>query len=166
MILDWRWYIKWVKFCTNEKGRWTPSWILKAKPRNEFYFKMVCFICVQVPFIAFYRKEHIDPELDISDLWKVYHWDEKVCSYKIYDDLQFMNIARFLLCDLCSWIGPFCPCLSLIFARIVVFFISQSECTAKAVDRFGQGAPVCHISVFICSLANWLVLLSKTFVQL
>jgi len=34
---------------------------------------------VQTPFIAFYRKEHIDPELTIKDLWTVYRYDEKVC---------------------------------------------------------------------------------------
>jgi len=33
---------------------------------------------VQTPFIAFYRKEHIDPELTIRDLWTVYRYDEKV----------------------------------------------------------------------------------------
>ena len=32
----------------------------------------------QVPFIAFYRKEYVEPELNINDLWKVWHWDEKV----------------------------------------------------------------------------------------
>ncbi|KAK2185910.1 hypothetical protein NP493_217g02051 [Ridgeia piscesae] len=31
----------------------------------------------EVPFIAFYRKEYVEPELNINDLWKVYHWDEK-----------------------------------------------------------------------------------------
>ena len=34
---------------------------------------------LQVPFIAFYRKEYVEPELNINDLWKVYQWDEKVC---------------------------------------------------------------------------------------
>lgn len=33
---------------------------------------------LQVPFIAFYRKEYVEPELNINDLWRVYHWDEKV----------------------------------------------------------------------------------------
>ena len=33
---------------------------------------------LQVPFIAFYRKEYVEPELNINDLWKVYQWDEKV----------------------------------------------------------------------------------------
>ena len=32
---------------------------------------------LQVPFIAFYRKEYVEPELNINDLWKVYNWDEK-----------------------------------------------------------------------------------------
>lgn len=32
----------------------------------------------QVPFIAFYRKEYVEPELNINDLWKVWQWDEKV----------------------------------------------------------------------------------------
>ena len=31
----------------------------------------------EVPFIAFYRKEHVLPELDINDLWKVYKFDAK-----------------------------------------------------------------------------------------
>lgn len=33
---------------------------------------------LQVPFIAFYRKEYVEPELNINDLWKVWQWDEKV----------------------------------------------------------------------------------------
>ena len=32
----------------------------------------------EVPFIAFYRKEHIKPDLNITDLWKIWEWDEKV----------------------------------------------------------------------------------------
>ncbi|GFO10563.1 LOW QUALITY PROTEIN: transcription elongation factor spt6, partial [Plakobranchus ocellatus] len=28
----------------------------------------------EVPFIAFYRKEYVEPELNINDLWRVYHW--------------------------------------------------------------------------------------------
>ncbi|XP_069767322.1 transcription elongation factor SPT6 isoform X2 [Narcine bancroftii] len=31
----------------------------------------------EVPFIAFYRKEYVEPELNINDLWKVWQWDEK-----------------------------------------------------------------------------------------
>ncbi|KAK4315769.1 hypothetical protein Pmani_013007 [Petrolisthes manimaculis] len=37
----------------------------------------------EVPFIAFYRKEEVQQELNIHDLWKVYHWDEKWCQLKL-----------------------------------------------------------------------------------
>lgn len=33
---------------------------------------------LEVPFIAFYRKEYVQPELSINDLWKVYKYDAKV----------------------------------------------------------------------------------------
>ncbi|XP_071501070.1 transcription elongation factor SPT6-like [Diadema antillarum] len=36
----------------------------------------------EVPFIAFYRKEYVEPELNFNDLYKVYHWDEKWCQLK------------------------------------------------------------------------------------
>lgn len=34
----------------------------------------------EVPFIAFYRKEYVEPDLNINDLWTVYKWDEKWCQ--------------------------------------------------------------------------------------
>lgn len=37
--------------------------------RNHFF---------EVPFIANYRREYVEPELDIFDLWKIWTWDEKV----------------------------------------------------------------------------------------
>ncbi|KAI5716466.1 hypothetical protein M8J76_006908 [Diaphorina citri] len=37
---------------------------------------------LEVPFIAFYRKEYVLPELTISDLWKVYKYDAKWCQLK------------------------------------------------------------------------------------
>ena len=37
-----------------------------------------CCRLFQVPFIAFYRKEYVEPELNINNLWKIYQWDEKV----------------------------------------------------------------------------------------
>ena len=41
--------------------------------RNELF---------EVPFIAQYRKEHYEPELDLNALWKVYEMDEKYCQLK------------------------------------------------------------------------------------
>ncbi|KAJ8923462.1 hypothetical protein NQ315_002021 [Exocentrus adspersus] len=38
---------------------------------------------LEVPFIAFYRKEYVQPELNINDLWKVYKYDAKWCQLKI-----------------------------------------------------------------------------------
>ena len=32
---------------------------------------------LEVPFIAFYRKEYVEPDLNINDLWRVYKFDEK-----------------------------------------------------------------------------------------
>lgn len=32
----------------------------------------------EVPFIANYRREYVEPELDANDLWKVLRFDEKV----------------------------------------------------------------------------------------
>ena len=34
----------------------------------------------EVPFIAYYRKEYIEPDLNINDLWVIYKWDEKWCQ--------------------------------------------------------------------------------------
>lgn len=48
-----------------------------------------------MPFIAFYRKEYVEPELHINDLWRVWQWDEKVrgvfsgCYPSIFNMLWF-----------------------------------------------------------------------------
>uniref|UniRef100_A0A1B6CNX7 Transcription elongation factor spt6 n=1 Tax=Clastoptera arizonana TaxID=38151 RepID=A0A1B6CNX7_9HEMI len=36
----------------------------------------------EVPFIAFYRKEYVQPELGINDLWRVYKFDAKWCQLR------------------------------------------------------------------------------------
>ena len=36
----------------------------------------------EVPFISFYRKEYVMPELNINDLWKVYKFDAKWCQLR------------------------------------------------------------------------------------
>lgn len=39
----------------------------------------------EVPFIAFYRKEYVLPELNINDLWRVYKFDEKVILISVFN---------------------------------------------------------------------------------
>uniref|UniRef100_A0A2I3HY72 Transcription elongation factor SPT6 n=1 Tax=Nomascus leucogenys TaxID=61853 RepID=A0A2I3HY72_NOMLE len=56
-----------------------PSTIQKIKEalgfmRNQHF---------EVPFIAFYRKEYVEPELHINDLWRVWQWDEKWTQLRI-----------------------------------------------------------------------------------
>ena len=51
---------------------------------------------LEVPFIAFYRKEYVLPELKINDLWRVYKMDELYCKLqqrknmlkKLYTNMQ------------------------------------------------------------------------------
>jgi transcription elongation factor SPT6 len=55
--------------------------------RQEFF---------EVPFINFYRKEYVQPELKIDDLWRVYFFDEEWCKLqarkknlrKLYEQCQ------------------------------------------------------------------------------
>lgn len=35
---------------------------------------------LEVPFIAHYRKEYVQPELNTNDLWRIYEYDEKWCK--------------------------------------------------------------------------------------
>ncbi|XP_076452893.1 transcription elongation factor SPT6-like [Babylonia areolata] len=57
----------------NYSGRRGTSMINKIKEAINFMRNQR----LEVPFIAFYRKEYVEPELNIRDLWKIYHWDEK-----------------------------------------------------------------------------------------
>jgi len=59
------------------------TWELKSstteKIKKALDFMRQQFL--EVPFIAFYRKEYVAPELsDINHLWRVYHMDEKWCQ--------------------------------------------------------------------------------------
>lgn len=38
---------------------------------------------LEVPFINFYRKEYVQHELEIRDLWRIWQWDEKVCLFNV-----------------------------------------------------------------------------------
>ncbi|XP_071094189.1 transcription elongation factor SPT6-like [Haliotis cracherodii] len=55
---------------TNRRG---PNMINKIRDAINFMRNQR----LEVPFIAFYRKEYVEPELNINDLWKVWHYDEK-----------------------------------------------------------------------------------------
>lgn len=51
---------------------------------------------LEVPFIAFYRKEYYTPDLNFNDLWLIYRWDEKWCQLqerkknllKMFEDMK------------------------------------------------------------------------------
>uniref|UniRef100_UPI00358E2347 transcription elongation factor SPT6 isoform X2 n=1 Tax=Myxine glutinosa TaxID=7769 RepID=UPI00358E2347 len=45
---------------------------------------------LEVPFIAFYRKEYVEPELTLVDLWRVWQWEEKWTQLK----RRKANLAR------------------------------------------------------------------------
>uniref|UniRef100_A0A3Q3MQZ6 SPT6 homolog, histone chaperone and transcription elongation factor n=1 Tax=Mastacembelus armatus TaxID=205130 RepID=A0A3Q3MQZ6_9TELE len=63
---------------TTNFSRKGPSTIAKIKEALNFMRNQQ----FEVPFIAFYRKEYVEPELNINDLWKVWQWDEKWTQLK------------------------------------------------------------------------------------
>ncbi|TNM85156.1 hypothetical protein fugu_009334 [Takifugu bimaculatus] len=63
---------------TTNFSRKGPSTIAKIKEALNFMRNQL----FEVPFIAFYRKEYVEPELNINDLWKVWQWDEKWTQLK------------------------------------------------------------------------------------
>ena len=56
-----------------EKVRKGPQTVEKIRKALEFMRNQH----LEVPFIAFYRKEYVQPDLNINDLWRVYKFDEK-----------------------------------------------------------------------------------------
>ena len=54
-----------------------------------------------MPFIANYRKEYIEPELNIDDLWKVWAWDEKVCCIGFVQNVS-LSLLSFQACKYSS----------------------------------------------------------------
>lgn len=60
----------------SESERKPPSCVGKIKQALDFMRNQQ----LEVPFIAFYRKEYVQPELNINDLWKVYKFDSKWCQ--------------------------------------------------------------------------------------
>lgn len=61
-----------------ERQRKGPQTIGKIRKALDFMRNQQ----LEVPFIAFYRKEYVQPELNINDLWKVYKYDAKWCQLK------------------------------------------------------------------------------------
>ncbi|CAL1273727.1 unnamed protein product [Larinioides sclopetarius] len=55
---------------------------ITAVPKIREALKFIRNQQFEVPFIAFYRKEYVEPDLNINDLWTVYKWDEKWCQLK------------------------------------------------------------------------------------
>uniref|UniRef100_A0A2K6FY10 Transcription elongation factor SPT6 n=1 Tax=Propithecus coquereli TaxID=379532 RepID=A0A2K6FY10_PROCO len=65
----------------------TPTISLQVPNKRSLGFEgepLLLFpILLCVPFIAFYRKEYVEPELHINDLWRVWQWDEKWTQLRI-----------------------------------------------------------------------------------
>jgi transcription elongation factor SPT6 len=64
---------------TLQPGRKPATAIGKIKQALDFMRNQQ----LEVPFIAFYRKEYVQPELNINDLWKVYKYDARWCQLLI-----------------------------------------------------------------------------------
>lgn len=63
---------------SKERHRKGPQTIAKIKKALDFMRNQQ----LEVPFIAFYRKEYVQPELNINDLWRVYRWDSRWCALR------------------------------------------------------------------------------------
>ncbi|XP_015605093.1 transcription elongation factor SPT6 isoform X2 [Cephus cinctus] len=61
-----------------ERARKGPQTVGKIKKALDFMRNQH----FEVPFISFYRKEYVLPELNINDLWKVYKFDAKWCQLR------------------------------------------------------------------------------------
>ncbi|XP_034949711.1 transcription elongation factor SPT6 [Chelonus insularis] len=62
----------------SDRSRKGPQTVGKIKKALDFMRNQN----FEVPFISFYRKEYVLPELNINDLWKVYKFDAKWCQLK------------------------------------------------------------------------------------
>ncbi|XP_058804062.1 transcription elongation factor SPT6 isoform X2 [Phymastichus coffea] len=61
-----------------ERARKGPQAVSKIKKALDFMRNQH----FEVPFISFYRKEYVLPELNINDLWKIYKYDAKWCQLR------------------------------------------------------------------------------------
>lgn len=60
----------------NERARKGSQTVGKIKQALDFMRNQQ----LEVPFISFYRKEYVQPELNINDLWKIYKLDGRWCQ--------------------------------------------------------------------------------------
>jgi transcription elongation factor SPT6 len=82
--------------CTfNQNGSLKPS---SAVPKIKEALNFMRNYSFEVPFIATYRKEYIEPELNVTDLWKIFHWDLKWTQLQ-----QRKNNLKKLFKDMQSW---------------------------------------------------------------
>ncbi|KAM5179933.1 transcription elongation factor SPT6 isoform 2-T2 [Mantella aurantiaca] len=76
-----------------ERGQVTASFSRKGPSTIQKIREALNFMRNQhfeVPFIAFYRKEYVEPELNINDLWRVWQWDERWTQLR----LRKQNLMR------------------------------------------------------------------------
>merc|ERR1719347_643129 len=67
-----------VDFLKKDCDEWAAKTATVEKIKKALDFMRQQFL--EVPFINFYRKEYVAPELQISELWRVYYMDEKWCQ--------------------------------------------------------------------------------------
>lgn len=94
---------------------------------------------LQVPFIANYRKEYIEPELNIEDLWKIWEWDEKVLLPVIF----FVAFLAFCPIDITD--SELCIIISILIIFIVsgasfalvrrIFIVCFKKCRITSLTR-------------------------------
>uniref|UniRef100_A0A146LTI5 Transcription elongation factor SPT6 n=1 Tax=Lygus hesperus TaxID=30085 RepID=A0A146LTI5_LYGHE len=77
---------------TDNRGRpkKDPSTVGKIKKALDFMRNHQ----FEVPFIAFYRKEYVLPELNVNDLWRVYKFDAKWCRLRDRKDKLLSLMER------------------------------------------------------------------------
>lgn len=69
----------------------------------------------EVPFIANYRKEYVEPELDVHDLWTIWQSDEKVCPVLTVFETHSTALApvdSVHVCHNCTCVTEDFPCHS------------------------------------------------------
>uniref|UniRef100_A0A5S6QJ45 Suppressor of Ty 6 homolog n=1 Tax=Trichuris muris TaxID=70415 RepID=A0A5S6QJ45_TRIMR len=82
LVAEARWIYKsiFAGNCLSRQGEFCRSLPISAVDKIKDVLNFMRNQEFEVPFIAFYRKEYVQPELTIGDLWNIYCWDEKWCQ--------------------------------------------------------------------------------------